>query len=157
MRTLIRGGRLVLPEGLRDGELLLEDGRIEGIGAAGELRAERVLDAAGCYVLPGLVDLHVHLDDRIGGCFLADTYESGSRVALQNGVTTLCSFITHGPGEGLRTALRMKDAGLDLVRAGRLSPLAALAGDGVEDPAGLRAVLEKARAIELAKTAALED
>lgn len=105
MRTLIRGGRLVLPEGLRDGELLLEDGRIEGIGAAGELRAERVLDAAGCYVLPGLVDLHVHLDDRIGGCFLADTYESGSRVALQNGVTTLCSFITQGPGEGLRAAV----------------------------------------------------
>ena len=61
MRTLIRGGRLVLPEGLRDGELLLEDGRIEGIGAAGGFRAERVLDAAGCYVLPGLVDLRTEV------------------------------------------------------------------------------------------------
>ena len=69
----------------------------------------------------------------------------------------LSLLFANGPGEGLRTALRMKDAGLDLVRAGRLSPVAALAGDGVEDPSGLRAVLEKARAIELAKAAALED
>ena len=59
--------------------------------------------------------------------------------------------------EGVRRTLRSRDAGLGLLKAGRMSRLAAVAGDGVKDPAELRAILEKARAIELAKAAALED
>ncbi len=118
MKTLITNGRLVLEDRIELGEVLVEGGRIAAVGAdlgAGLGHgADRVIDAAGCYVLPGLIDFHVHVDDQIGPYYLADTYESGSRVALQNGITTLCSFVTQGPGETLVEAMqtaRAKAAG----------------------------------------------
>ena len=67
--------------------------------------ADRVIDAAGCYVLPGLMDFHTHVDDQIGRFYLADSYESGTRVALQNGITTLCTFVTQGPDQSLVQAM----------------------------------------------------
>jgi len=105
MKTLITNGRLVLDERIEPGDILVEDGRIVAVGASlGEV-ADRVIDAVGCYVLPGFIDFHVHLDDQIGAFYLADTYASGSRVAIQNGITTLCSFVTQGPQETLFQAL----------------------------------------------------
>lgn len=105
MRTLVRNGR-VASEGLvADADLLLEGGRVSAVGR--DLGpAEREIDATGCFVLPGLVDFHVHVGDRIGRFELADDYESGTRVAVKNGVTTLCAFVTQGPGSSLGEALR---------------------------------------------------
>jgi len=106
MTTLVRNGRVVLDEGIEPLDIFVEDGRIAALLAPGsEARADQVIDASGCYVLPGFIDFHVHLDDRIGTFYLADTYESGSRVALLNGITTLCSFVTQGSGETLLQAL----------------------------------------------------
>lgn len=106
MKTLIKNGRIVLEDRIEPGDVLIEGERILAVGAHLEGSADRVLDAAGCYVLPGFIDFHVHVDDRIGPYDLADTYERGSRVALQNGITTLCSFVTQGPGETLIQALQ---------------------------------------------------
>lgn len=105
MRTLVRNGR-VASEGLvADADLLLEGGRVCAVGL--DLGpADREVDASGCFVLPGLVDFHVHVGDRIGRFELADDYESGTRVAVKNGVTTLCAFVTQGPGQSLGGALR---------------------------------------------------
>lgn len=106
MRTLVRNGRLVLEDRIEPGEVLIEDERIAALLPPGtEAPAERVIDAEGGYVLPGFIDFHVHVDDRIGPFYLADTYESGSRIAVQNGITTLCSFVTQGPSETLIQAL----------------------------------------------------
>lgn len=103
-RTLIRNGRLALEGRVEDGDLLLEGGRIAAVGKnLGS--AERLIDAAGCYVLPGLVDFHTHVGDRIGRFDLADDYESGTRVAVENGVTTLCTFVTQSPDEPLSRAV----------------------------------------------------
>jgi len=105
MRTLVRNGRAALPDRLLDADVLVEDGRIAAVGRLGDAAAERVIDASGCFVLPGLMDFHTHVDDQIGRFYLADTYESGTRVALQNGITTLCTFVTQGPGESLVQAM----------------------------------------------------
>ena len=106
MRTLVRNGR-VASEGLVETtDLLLEDGRVSAVGRRGLGPADRVVDATGCFVLPGLVDFHVHVGDRIGRFELADDYESGTRAAVKNGVTTLCAFVTQGPDESLGDALR---------------------------------------------------
>ena len=85
---------------------------------AGKLGRRRSIDASGCYVLPGLVDFHVHLADRIGRFELADDWASGSRVAAANGITTICGFVTQEPtaplGEGIRRA-RAKGEGASRV------------------------------------------
>ncbi len=87
-------------------DLLLEEGRVSAVGRRGLGPVDRVVDASDCFVLPGLVDFHVHVADRIGRFELADDYESGTRVAVKNGVTTLCTFVTQGSGESLGDALR---------------------------------------------------
>ena len=102
MRILLHHGRAVLSEGIEPLDILVEDGHIAALVPPGtEAEADRVIDAFGCYVLPGFIDFHVHLDDQIGAFYLADTYESGSRVAVLNGITTLCSFVTQGSTESL--------------------------------------------------------
>ena len=65
MNILIKNGRILDPATGTDmvGEILIEDGKIAEVGEKLEAEAERVVDAAGCYVMPGLIDLHVHLRD----------------------------------------------------------------------------------------------
>ncbi len=104
MKTLIRNGRVALDGTLQNLDVLVDGARIAALGPqSGE--ADRVIDAAGCYVLPGFIDFHTHVDDEIGPYYLADTYESSTRVALENGITTLCTFVTQGTDESLLTAL----------------------------------------------------
>jgi dihydropyrimidinase len=61
-----------------------------------------IIDGTGLLAFPGFIDFHVHLEDRIGEFRIADTYEHGSKVALRNGITTICSFITQAKGETLK-------------------------------------------------------
>ena len=105
MRTLVRNGRVASGGRIQAADVLAEDGRILAVGQLGDAAADRVLDASGCYVLPGFIDFHTHVDDQIGRFYLADTYESGTRVALRNGITTLCTFVTQGPQAPLLEAM----------------------------------------------------
>ncbi|MHB8797611.1 MAG: dihydroorotase [Thermoanaerobaculia bacterium] len=105
MKTLVRNGRIASEGRVESADLLLADGIVAAVGH-GLGPAEREIDASGCFVLPGLVDLHVHVADRIGRFELADDYESGTRVAVRNGITTIAAFVTQGPGESLGDALR---------------------------------------------------
>lgn len=85
---IVEGGRLVTPEGVRDGTVVIREGRVATLLAAGEpLPAGPRLDARGCYVLPGLIDSHVHF--RTPGLEYKETWEHGSRAALAEGVTTV--------------------------------------------------------------------
>jgi dihydroorotase len=92
MSILIRGGRVIDPGRLdRSGDLLLQDGRIARIAAPGEIAAaDRVVEAAGLVVAPGLIDLHVHL--REPGHEYKETIASGCRAAAAGGFTALCAM-----------------------------------------------------------------
>lgn len=57
----LRGGLLVTPDGVREGDLGLEGGFVAEVGAVGRARAER--DVRGLHLLPGLVDVHVHFNE----------------------------------------------------------------------------------------------
>ncbi|MDE3245887.1 MAG: amidohydrolase family protein, partial [Acidobacteriota bacterium] len=108
MRTLIRNGRVALGDRLEASDLLLEGGLIAAVGQ-NLGAADRVVDASGCYVLPGFMDFHTHVGDRIGDFELADDYDSGTRIGILNGITTLCTFVTQGSDgspETLRQALQ---------------------------------------------------
>jgi len=89
-RIRIRGGRLVDPAQDRDGELdlYLDQGRVAGVGRAPRgFRAEREIDARGCLVLPGLIELSAHL----GGGDPADALRRETLAAVAGGITTLCT------------------------------------------------------------------
>jgi dihydroorotase len=90
MNLLIKNGRIVDPSQGVDGELdlLVENGLIReiGTGLAAPAGAE-VIDAAGCYVVPGLVDMHVHLRDP--GLEYKEDIVSGSRAAVAGGFTSI--------------------------------------------------------------------
>jgi dihydroorotase len=87
---LITGGRVIDPSSGLDAEqnVLIRDGRIEAIGQ--EIPNEPIprLDARGCVVAPGFIDMHVHL--REPGIEHAETIESGARAAAAGGFTTIC-------------------------------------------------------------------
>ncbi len=92
MAILIRNGHVVDPATGRNGchDVLIEGDRIEKIDKQLDVEAERVIDAKGCYVMPGLIDLHVHLRDP--GLEYKETLETGGRAAAKGGVTTVCAM-----------------------------------------------------------------
>jgi dihydropyrimidinase len=104
---LVRGGTVWDEHGARRADVLVEGETIAAVGElSGAVGEAEVIDATGLDVLPGLIDLHVHVDDRIGGVEIADGFPSGSEIAVRNGITTLVSFATQGPDETLDGAVR---------------------------------------------------
>lgn len=85
--VVIKNGLLVLPSGITEGSVVVDGGRIVGVVRSGEPSADRVVDAAGKVVLPGMVDMHVHLRDP--GFPERENFESGTRAAAAGGVTTV--------------------------------------------------------------------
>ena len=93
MRLLIQGGHVLDPATGKDGiyDVLVKDGRVDRVQE--EIAAEagmEVIDGTGCYVMPGLVDLHVHLRDP--GLTYKETLTTGGRAAAKGGITTICAM-----------------------------------------------------------------
>lgn len=92
MKILIKQGYLLDPatktEGCRD--ILIENDRIIKVAPTIEEQADKVIDATGKYVMPGFIDLHVHL--REPGFEYKETIESGARAAAKGGYTTICAM-----------------------------------------------------------------
>lgn len=89
MRTLIQGGTIVNEGKTFDGSIVVENGRIAKIIADSshpETSFEEVIDASGCFVLPGIIDDHVHF--REPGLTEKADIESESRAAAAGGVTS---------------------------------------------------------------------
>ena len=88
---LIRNGRLLDPKTGRDeiGDLFLADGRISG-KIPKENQIDQVVDATGCWVLPGLIDMHVHLRDP--GQTEREDITSGANAAAAGGFTTIVAM-----------------------------------------------------------------
>ena len=91
---LIKGGTCVLPWGENMIDVGVFDGRIAMLGAAGA-SADRVLDAAGLHVLPGLIDPHVHLRDP--GDPAVETLPTGTKAAVLGGLTAVFDMPNTAP------------------------------------------------------------
>ena len=98
-RLVIAGGTVIDATGERPADVLVgPDGTIAAVGeglAAGVGGADRILDARGCIVAPGLVDLHAHL--RQPGGEQAETVESGSRAAVLGGFCAVVAMPNTNP------------------------------------------------------------
>ncbi|HVB07729.1 MAG TPA: dihydropyrimidinase [Candidatus Acidoferrales bacterium] len=79
--------------------------KISAIGAELPIEnAGKVVDAAGCLVIPGGIDVHTHLDMPFGGTMSADDFETGTIAAAFGGTTTLIDFAIQYKGQSLREA-----------------------------------------------------
>ena len=92
MKTLIKNGRVVDPASGLDGryDILIENGRICDVRDHIQTTAQSVIEAENCIVMPGLIDLHVHLRDP--GYTDKETIETGTRAAAAGGFTTICAM-----------------------------------------------------------------
>ena len=105
-KTLIKGGRIVTAVDDYVGDILLEGGRIEAIGRSLEVADVEVHDASGHLVIPGGVDVHVHMETPMGnGVETCDSFETGTKSAAFGGTTTIVDFAQQFKGESPKAAL----------------------------------------------------
>lgn len=141
MRLLLQNVRLIDPsQGLdKVADLLLEDGKIAGIGEHLSAEGAEVVDGTGLVAAPGLVDMHVHLRDP-GLTYKEDVY-TGCRAAAAGGVTSLLAMPNTKPAmdtpETVRELLeRAKTADAAVYTAACITK--GLKGEELTDLAGLR-------------------
>jgi dihydropyrimidinase len=107
MSTVIKNGTIVTHDLTYKADILIEDGKIAEIGK--DLKGDQELDATGCYVMPGGIDPHTHLEMPFMGTYSSDDFESGTRAALSGGTTMVVDFALPAPGQGLLDAIKMWD------------------------------------------------
>jgi dihydropyrimidinase len=146
MSVLIKGGRVITAADDYVADVFVEDERISLIGESPDVNSDRVIDAAGKYVLPGGVDPHTHLDMPFGGTVTIDDVESGQTAAAFGGTTCHVDFVIQPQGATFAEALdewrgkangkQMIDMGYhmaitDLENGGTLEELAGLPEQGI--------------------------
>jgi len=107
MSTVIKNGTIVTADRTWQADVLVEGGTITRIGA--NIQANVQLDATGCFVMPGGIDPHTHLEMPFMGTYSSDDFESGTRAALSGGTTMVVDFALPSPGQSLIEALQMWD------------------------------------------------
>lgn len=174
MRMIIKKGHVVDP-GRMDavGDILIENGRIRAVGAVDaetQHPVDRIIDASGLYVVPGLIDMHVHLRDP--GQEYKETIETGGRAAAAGGFTAVCCMPNTRPINDnrqvteyiIRTAKQLRSVkvypvaaisrgsnGTELAEYGDLAEAGAIAvsddGQPVVDSQLMRRALEYAKGV----------
>jgi dihydropyrimidinase len=105
MTIIIKNGTIVTADLTYKADVRVENGVITEIGQ--NLKGGTELDATGCYVMPGGIDPHTHLEMPFMGTYSADNFESGTRAALSGGTTMVVDFVLPGQGQGLMDAAQM--------------------------------------------------
>ena len=92
MSILIKNGRVLDPDTQTDKvcDVFIQEDKIKEVGEKLKVKAARVIDAKGCFVMPGLIDIHVHLRDP--GLEYKEDILSGARAAARGGFTTILSM-----------------------------------------------------------------
>jgi len=92
--TIIKGGSVVTPGGCIDADVAISGEKIAavGTGLSKLAKANKVIDAKGHYVMPGVLDVHVHLELPFCGTTSSDDYITGTRAGARGGVTTVIDF-----------------------------------------------------------------
>jgi len=98
---IVKNGTLVNSSGCYQANLAVEGGKISGIFTGNKnFKAEKVIDAHGKMVFPGIVDPHVHFQlQDLGKIISTDSFASGTKAAAFGGVTTIIDFADQTRGE----------------------------------------------------------
>src|SRR5438105_4099803 len=110
-RILITGGIVVTAEASYHSDILIEGERIIGMFKDVTLiPGDKVIDASGCYVMPGVIDAHTHIKLNTGIFQTADDWQIGTQTAAWGGVTTVIDFATQFPGQTFEEAVKNRQA-----------------------------------------------
>ncbi|GAA4225376.1 dihydropyrimidinase [Sagittula marina] len=107
MSTVIKNGTVVTADLSYKADVLVDGDKIIEIGEG--LSGDTELDATGCYVMPGGIDPHTHLEMPFMGTYSTDNFDTGTQAALMGGTTMVIDFALPSPGQGLLDALQMWD------------------------------------------------
>ncbi|MFQ5502195.1 MAG: amidohydrolase family protein, partial [Phycisphaerae bacterium] len=94
--TIITNGTLVNANKTEKADVAVKGQKIarvaKGLAKKAESNGTQIIDAQGCYVIPGAMDVHVHLELPFCGTVSSDDYDSGTKAAARGGVTTVIDF-----------------------------------------------------------------
>lgn len=123
---VIRSGRIFAASGLFEGDIVVDEGKIQSLTKGGLIpEADTVLDAKGNLVLPGMIDMHVHFRDP--GFPDREDFRSGTCAAAAGGVTTVADMPNTVPSVTSVEALREK---VEIARGKALIDFSLIAGAG---------------------------
>ncbi len=103
---ILKGGKVYREGRFEEATVVVREGRVESIGADSHAEGGREVDCTGRYILPGLVDVHVHL--REPGFEKKETIASGTLAAARGGYTTVFSMPNLNPAPDSREHLDMQ-------------------------------------------------
>jgi dihydropyrimidinase len=104
LSLLIKNGTIVTASDLYQADVYIEKETVSAIGINLGVKADREIDAADRYVIPGGIDCHTHLDMPFGGTTSADDFESGTIAAAFGGTTSIVDFAIQYRGQTLHYA-----------------------------------------------------
>ncbi|MFS0861874.1 dihydropyrimidinase [Fredinandcohnia sp. 179-A 10B2 NHS] len=105
MKKLIKNGTIVTATDTFQADIFIENGVISQIGENLASRGAEIVDAKGCYVFPGGIDPHTHLEMPFGGTVTKDDFETGTIAAAFGGTTTVIDFCITNKGEPLKNSI----------------------------------------------------
>ena len=100
---VIKGGTIIAADRTYKADVLIDGETIAAIGA--DLSGDQIIDATGCYLMPGGIDPHTHLEMPFMGTHSSDDFDTGTAAALAGGTTMVVDFVLPG-SDGLLVALQ---------------------------------------------------
>ncbi|HED12910.1 MAG TPA: dihydropyrimidinase [Gammaproteobacteria bacterium] len=101
----IKGGTVVTADAMTRADVLVDDGRIVAVGEGLEVPAgAEQVDAGGCYVMPGGIDPHTHMELPFMGTVASEDFFSGTTAAMCGGTTMIIDFVIPSPQQDLMEA-----------------------------------------------------
>lgn len=106
MKKIIKNGTIVTAADTYNADILIENEKVKTISNQISDDEAEIVDARGCYVFPGGVDPHTHMEMPFGGTVTKDDFETGTMAAAHGGTTTLIDFCLTDKGKPLKSAIQ---------------------------------------------------
>lgn len=102
---LIKNGKVITATDQYHADVFIEGETVSMIGAGLDVVADRQIDATGCYLFPGGIDAHTHMELPFMGTHASDTFETGTLAGLHGGTTSIVDFAIQTQGDTLKAAI----------------------------------------------------
>jgi dihydropyrimidinase len=102
---LIKNGTVVTATDIYEADVYVVGEKVQTVGKNLDIKASHTIDAKGCYLIPGGIDAHTHMELPFMGTYASDDFETGTLAGLHGGTTTIIDFAMQSHGDTLNAAL----------------------------------------------------